>query len=448
MDYSEIFIGSDLPKPLKQEEFLECIKKARSGDYEARDKVIMHNIRLVLNRVMKKNVDFSYDLQELVSIGVIGLIKAVDTFNIEKNIKFVTYASKCIDNEILMFFRKEKYHLKEESLDETIIGDGDDKKLKILDVIVDENSDFVFDVLNKELFLKIREIVENLYDNDKRIIKLYFGFYDGKRYSQKEISDMLGISRSYVSRKMSKAIDIITKKLEEQNLIEKRKSDFSSGKDIVREEGLKEMSLKLQTIYEYFGQYSREQINNVLNNLSAVDRELITLRYGYDLDYPETNDKWTKEDNKKFYGSLIPKIRRLLEKQNKKEIQIEKKVDSFEKVEVVEKSGTTEMFQDTSKLNNINKEDCLGMLNLLKTTTFNQMLGVLSLKEAVIISLRLGLIDGKYFSTGAIASFLDIDETEVRDITTKVLLLYKQNINEIIDTAIEVNFEQSKSLKF
>lgn len=451
MNYSELFIETKLPKPLKKEELIECIKKAREGDLEARDKAIIHNVKLVFNQVIKKFANSPYEPKELVSIGIIGLVKAVDTFDITKKINFTTYAVRCIDNEILMFMRKCNKYLKDESLEQPLASDTEDEGLRVKDTIADENSEFTENILKREILLEIKRQVDMLNDRDKEIIKLYFGFYEDKQYSQKEIATMLGLSQSYISRIINRVIDTIGKKLEEQNLIERTTFNKiiskTNKKQKKRKEETEKMAKKLQTIYDYFNQYTREQINEMLTKLTQEERELITLRYGTDLDYPKTSEKWNKENNTKFYGSLVPKMKRLLSNPNKKE---RKNIQTkpIAKKEVTPEDKITEQSSDVKPSNkdSITKEEYVKILELLKTATFSQMLELLSPKEAIIISLRLGYVDGKYFSTESIAKFLEIEEDEVRKITMKILLLYKENINEVIDKAIETIAKKQPTL--
>ena len=478
MNYNDIFIKSKLPKPLKKEELFECIRQAREGSLEARDKVITYNIKLVLNQVLKKFANAPYEKKDLVSIGTIGLVKAVDTFDITKKFDFSTYAIRCINNEILMFMRKGKRYLEEESLDQPIGSDKDGKELRVEDTIADEDADFVEDVVKRESLLEVRRQVDILEGRDKEIVKLYFGFYDDKQYSQEEIGNMMGLSCSYISRIINRVVNAIGKKLEEQNLIERvekrKRVSTVKGNSKKRKDSAEKMAKELQTIYEYFNQYTREQVDEMLGKLTEEEKLLITLRYGQDLDHPKTNEKWDKENNTKFYGSLVPKMRRLLSNPNnerkprkprtKKVIQPgeQKKIissppiiESEVKKEVVVDEEIELLLKEAPKnslLSNdsITKEECVKILELLRTPTFTQMMELLSPKDAIIISLKLGYVDGKYFSTKSIANFLKIEEDEVRETTKKALLLYKANINEFIDNAVKVVTDQPMvlSLKF
>ena len=196
---------------------------------------------------------------------------------------------------------------------------------------------------------------------------------------------------------------------------------------------------KLKTIYEYFNTYTKEQVDEMLGKLTEEERALITLRYGEDLNNPVPG-KLSKDENYKFYSILVPKMKRLLarlkkETKSNKNSKVEESKPIVAETPVIPAEKPATEIKD--KNNNITKEDYIRMLELLKTPTFNQMLGTLTVKESVIISLRLGYIDGKYFSTESIAEFLGIEIQEVIEATKKVLLLYKENINQYIDMAIK-----------
>ena len=152
MKYNDLFIDSKLPKPLKTEEIYEYFEKMKSGDMTAREKIINHNIRLVINEVIKKFSNSPYDLNELVSVGLIGLVKSVDTFDTAKGLQFATYSTRCIDNEILMFLRKGKKSAFDQSINTPIGTDKEGNEKKIEDILEDDTSDFVSDYEDKQLF--------------------------------------------------------------------------------------------------------------------------------------------------------------------------------------------------------------------------------------------------------------------------------------------------------
>ena len=138
MNYEELFIESNkLPKPLSKKELYSYLEQYKQGDLKAREQVIIHNIRLVLNQVSKKFANTPYDKKELVSIGVVGLVKSVDTFDTDKNFEFATYATRCIDNEILMFLRKGKKSAFDQSINTPIGTDKEGNEKKIEDILED-----------------------------------------------------------------------------------------------------------------------------------------------------------------------------------------------------------------------------------------------------------------------------------------------------------------------
>lgn len=175
---------TQLPLPLSKEEIHECFEKYRLGDLNARKKIINHNIRLVISEVKRKFSNTMYEENELISSGLLGLVKAVDTFDISRNLLFATYAVKCIDNEILMFMRNGKKWINDYSLEATINTDFDGKELKLEDVISDDSCDLVLDYEKKEDYKIVRKIVEKLPERERLIIMMYFGFIDNKLYNQ------------------------------------------------------------------------------------------------------------------------------------------------------------------------------------------------------------------------------------------------------------------------
>ena len=206
--YNEVFyVGAidKLPPPLNKDEELAAIIKAQQGDMEARNKLIEHNLRLVVF-LAKKYESSQYDIEDLVSIGSIGLIKGINTYKLDKNIKLATYASRCIANEILMFLRKNKKRNAEVSLDEVLNYDNDGNELHLEDVIGTENElvpNLYQDKVNKEF---LNKEVMKLNKRDKEIITLRYGLNNTKEYTQKEVAELLGISQSYISRIEKKVI--------------------------------------------------------------------------------------------------------------------------------------------------------------------------------------------------------------------------------------------------
>lgn len=208
--------AGSFPKPLPEDEEQKLLVKASEGDTNARNKLVEHNLRLVAH-IVKKYYNTGTDPDDLVSIGTIGLIKAVNTFNFDKNIKLSSYASRCIENEILMYFRSAKKNALDISMNEEIDSDADGNSLTLTDIMaVDDNIVEELDTKMKieKLSLFIKEI---LTPREALIIKLRYGLDNKKPLTQREVSGMLKISRSYVSRIEKKALLKLKKRYEKSS---------------------------------------------------------------------------------------------------------------------------------------------------------------------------------------------------------------------------------------
>ncbi len=213
---SYVTSGTSFLKPLSPAEETAYIEKCKNGDSDAKNKLIEHNLRLVAH-IAKKYSLKGYDNDDMISIGTIGLIKAVTSYNPGKNVSLATYSARCIENEILMTLRQGKKYQNEVLLQDTVGSDKDGKELSLIDRIgSDEES--VFDEVNLRLGIKqlYREMKEALTGREQKILELRYGLYGTEALTQKEISSMMGISRSYVSRIEKKAIKKLFKRMGEQ----------------------------------------------------------------------------------------------------------------------------------------------------------------------------------------------------------------------------------------
>ncbi len=220
-DLTEIFLlfssyvtnTSSFPNPLTKEEEEYYLKLYSEGDEKARNILIERNLRLVAH-IVKKYYNTGYDIDDLISIGTIGLIKSISTFDMKKGTRLATYAARCIENEILMTIRSNKKSKSEVSLQEPIGVDKEGNEISLLDVLgtdVDDVIDEVhFKLLKKKLYQSINQVLK---DREKIIIELRYGLIDGICKTQREIANMLGISRSYVSRIEKRAIEKLYKAL-------------------------------------------------------------------------------------------------------------------------------------------------------------------------------------------------------------------------------------------
>lgn len=205
--------GSDtLPPPLSPEEERRAIVGFMEGDKRARDLLIEHNLRLVVY-IAKKFENAGVNVEDLISIGTIGLIKAVNTFKIEKNIKLATYASRCIENEILMYLRRNNKIKGEVSLDEPLNVDWDGNELLLSDILGTENDEVyghIEEEVNKKLLVYA---MDKLSCREREIVEMRFGLAGGKELTQKEVADRMGISQSYISRLEKKIIGRLQKEI-------------------------------------------------------------------------------------------------------------------------------------------------------------------------------------------------------------------------------------------
>lgn len=202
-----------LPPPLSKDEEQEIMDKIRQGDNSVREKLIVHNLRLVVY-IAKKFESSGVGIEDLISIGTIGLIKAVNTFCPEKNIKLATYASRCIENEILMFLRKTSQLRNEVSIDEPLNVDWDGNELLLSDILGSEP-----DTVNRDIELEdekslLMRTINSMGERERTIMSMRFGLDGGKEHTQKEVADILGISQSYISRLEKRIISKLRREIE------------------------------------------------------------------------------------------------------------------------------------------------------------------------------------------------------------------------------------------
>lgn len=212
---SYIANGNSFPKPLSAAEERQYIEQWQNGDEHAKEILIEHNLRLVAH-IAKKYANSVRDSEDIISIGTIGLIKGISSFDPSKGTRLATYAARCVENEILMLMRSQKKTHGDVSLNETIGTDKEGNQIMLIDVIKSENAD-IFDEINTGIEVKhLYENIKHELDNrERKVIILRYGLLDGKCYTQREIAKMMHISRSYVSRIEKKAIGKLGKGIKE-----------------------------------------------------------------------------------------------------------------------------------------------------------------------------------------------------------------------------------------
>ncbi len=203
------------PQPLSADEELNCLKQMKNGDQEARNTLIEHNLRLVAH-IVKKFENTREDSEDLISIGTIGLIKAIQTFDYTKNTRLATYAARCIENEILMHLRSTKKLQGEMLIHEPIGSDKEGNEITLIDIL-GTDPDMVMDKVQLTLEEeKLYELLRELDYRERTVIIMRYGLKDGEQYTQREIAKKLGISRSYVSRIEKKAVQKLAKKFDKE----------------------------------------------------------------------------------------------------------------------------------------------------------------------------------------------------------------------------------------
>jgi len=285
---SDVFVDK-IPKALPADIQREYFLRLKEGDMEVRTKLIEHNLKLVVMIVNKYSKDLE-TVKEMISIGVIGLIKAVDTFDISRGKTFSTYATTVITNEILMEFRKLKKSKRNISIDNPL---SENENLCVGDTIIDD-ADIVEDYERKEEQIeakkkldRVKEIVVSFNSRLTKVLSLRLGLFGARKYMQNEIADLLNISRSYVSRLELKGLTQLKTKLDNYDKLPKKRR----GK-------------KVKPIFLLLEGYTKDEIYNAINSLTEEDRIIVRLKYGSDLNNPVTSPLWNKNLNNKFNNVL------------------------------------------------------------------------------------------------------------------------------------------------
>lgn len=209
--------ASGFPKPLTREEEMEYFKRFKNGDIKARERLVQHNLRLVAHIVKKYSTAGEAD--DLISVGTIGLIKAINTYEPSKNTQLSTYAARCIENEILMLLRMTKKHNQVYSLEESLGKDKDGNEITLQDIIPNESDDLSREVENSLISRDVINLIKkSLPEREFKIISLRFGLNNTPAYTQREVAKKLGISRSYISRLENKALKTIKQVLKNKNI--------------------------------------------------------------------------------------------------------------------------------------------------------------------------------------------------------------------------------------
>lgn len=203
----------NLPPPLTKQQEDEILSEIEEENFERRELLVIHNLRLVVY-IARKFENTGVGIEDLVSIGTIGLIKAVNTFRPSKKIKLATYASRCIENEILMYLRKTASRKNEMSIDEPLNVDWDGNELLLSDVLGSDSDSVNRNIEYQDEKRRILSLVQKLGDRERQIMTMRFGLFGSKEYTQKQVADMMGISQSYISRLEKRIVEKLKREIE------------------------------------------------------------------------------------------------------------------------------------------------------------------------------------------------------------------------------------------
>lgn len=429
----ELFIEEQLPRELSKEEFIEYFTKYNLGSFEHRDLLIIHNIKLVYYHIHRHYYGENYDKKELVSIGIIGLIRAVDTYDLNKG-EFSTYAIKCINNEILQSFRKKQ--LNTISVEEVVYRDKDGDEKKLVDTISDENSDYTSQYEKQELYFALRKYIDTLDDISKQIIKLHFGFENTRRYTQREISEITGLCLSQTHRKLRKSLNIIKQKLLEDGFIESDIKISVIDDPEADEESKQTDRHKIALINKIFNKQTENLLPSEIEGVITLakiyiellkdsrNKHILKLYYGF---YDGKENNYDKITNETYVGKA--NIAKIIQRTT------DKIIDHFLTIGIIDNNRqfNKEKFniiinqrihqnQETNELNDNYEYTQIeenNILNYLKTISYSQLIEILTIKEIIVISLKLGYEDNRVFTDEEISNFLKIEKTEIANILYK-----------------------------
>lgn len=530
IDILKMYLNEASKMPLlSDQQKKELALKISQGDKDASKLFIESNLRLVIS-IAKRYKNKKLSFLDLIQEGNLGLMKAVEKYDINKNLKFSSYAVhwirqriiRAIDNkgrtirlpvymnERITTYRKTVTSLESKlnrqptiyeianemglsiekitELDKLqtdatsiniLIGDDEDSELEEFIPTKEQNTEDT--IIAQNMQSDVRKLLEicNLKPEEIEILTLRFGLNGGEYMTLRDIAKERKVSPQRINQIENTALKKIRLSNHARDLAEymdnseqalKNIEDFKKAyketgkykKNITKKENTRVRTP--QSIYEILKDYTKEQIDTVLSMLTEKNKFLITLRYGEDLEHP-TAGELTQKQRKYFYNHLLPKIRNMLfnlyhenmtgeqtientpsvnpqeitQLSNKKDASVEVLPTTI--IGILTQNITSEenANQATQPVNNrITKDNCMKILELCETPTFKQMMSFLTPTEAIIISLKLGYVDGKPFSTKSIAQFLGMEENDVSKIAKKILLVYKDKINTFLDNIKEV----------
>lgn len=491
LDIVSLYINELNAPLLSEDEEKALLVKIKQGDMEAREKFIESNLRLVVS-VAKKFLGRGVPFLDLVQEGNLGLMKAIDKFDLSYDVRFSTYAvyrikmfvSKAIadqsrnirvpisrQDELYSYMTKidnlEKKFGMNLSIDEIsmMLGKSVDKIRELeslkndtvsINALVGKDNDTELgdflstsesiedEVIDSFLPEQIMDLLKKskLSEREKDVLLSRFGIGRSHVWQLKELSKKYGVSKAWIGQvelnaleklRRLKSIEQFSVYMDNPDLALRKLEEFRKKPEKIERRKTGKRGSLLKSIYEYFDDFSREDVDSVLDDLNEFDKNLVFLRYGEDLDNPVSTTLFGEEETKKFYGALVPRMRKKLYA-----LQEEAKPNNKSNIK-------QDIFLTESLVTELNRDEYTKLIQILKKPDVIGVMTGLSMKEKIIVSLRLGYVDGKHFSVDAISDFLGLSNHDIIKTSVEFMTKHSDKVDSILNKAMDFAFDSDTS---
>lgn len=491
LDIVSLYINELNAPLLSEDEEKALLVKIKQGDMEAREKFIESNLRLVVS-VAKKFLGRGVPFLDLVQEGNLGLMKAIDKFDLSYDVRFSTYAvyrikmfvSRAIadqsrnirvpisrQDELYSYMTKidnlEKKFGMNLSVDEIsmMLGKSVDKIRELeslkndtvsINALVGKDNDTELgeflstsesiedEVIDSFLPEQIMELLKKskLSEREKDVLLSRFGIGRSHVWQLKELSKKYGVSKAWIGQvelnaleklRHLKSIEQFSVYMDNPDLALRNLEEFRKKPEKRERRKTGKRGSLLKSIYEYFDDFSREDVDSVLDDLNEFDKNLVFLRYGEDLDNPVSTTLFGEEETKKFYGALVPRMRKKLYA-----LQEEAKPNNKNNIK-------QDVFLTESLVTELNRDEYTKLIQILKKPDVIGVMTGLSMKEKIIVSLRLGYVDGKHFSVDAISDFLGLSNHDIIKTSVEFMTKHSDKVDSILNKAMDFAFDSDAS---
>ena len=491
LDIVSLYINELNAPLLSEDEEKALLVKIKQGDMEAREKFIESNLRLVVS-VAKKFLGRGVPFLDLVQEGNLGLMKAIDKFDLSYDVRFSTYAvyrikmfvSRAIadqsrnirvpisrQDELYSYMTKidnlEKKFGMNLSVDEIsmMLGKNVDKIRELeslkndtvsINALVGKDNDTELgeflstsesiedEVIDSFLPEQIMELLKKskLSEREKDVLLSRFGIGRSHVWQLKELSKKYGVSKAWIGQvelnaleklRHLKSIEQFSVYMDNPDLALRNLEEFRKKPEKRERRKTGKRGSLLKSIYEYFDDFSREDVDSVLDDLNEFDKNLVFLRYGEDLDNPVSTTLFGEEETKKFYGALVPRMRKKLYA-----LQEEAKPNNKNNIK-------QDVFLTESLVTELNRDEYTKLIQILKKPDVIGVMTGLSMKEKIIVSLRLGYVDGKHFSVDAISEFLGLSNHDILKTSVEFMTKHSDKVDSILNKAMDFAFDSDAS---